>query len=117
MLPAQVRQEGERSLYTEVGCNRRRRGEELVAIATASMELAKLAGEPLTVGKEVRRGELGMNSSGDSKLTRERETEPERQSQSERQSQRNRARARDRARARERDRARATRRKREHRED
>lgn len=69
MLPAQVRQEEERterSLYMEVGCNRRRRGEEPVTIETASMELAKLAGEPLTVGKEVRRGELGMTSSGNS---------------------------------------------------
>ena len=71
-LPAQVRQEEEsrgereRSLYMEVGCNRRRWGEEPVAIETASMELAKLAGEPLTVGKEVSLGELGMTSSGDS---------------------------------------------------
>lgn len=54
----------------ELGCNRRRRGEEHVSIETASMELARLAGEPLTVGKEVRRGEAGRTSSEDSKLTR-----------------------------------------------
>lgn len=49
-----------------VGCNRRRRGEEPVAIETASMELARLAGEPLTVGKEVSLGEAGRTSSDDS---------------------------------------------------
>lgn len=49
-----------------VGCNRRRQGEEPVAIETASMELARLAGEPLTVGKEVSLGEAGRTSSDDS---------------------------------------------------
>lgn len=49
-----------------VGCNRRRQGEESVAIVTASMELAKLAGEPLTVGKEVSLGEPGKTSCDDS---------------------------------------------------
>lgn len=39
-----------RGLYMEVGCNRLWRGEEPVALETASMELARLAGEPLTVG-------------------------------------------------------------------
>lgn len=33
------------------------------------MELARLAGEPLTVGKEVSLGEPGRSSSDDSKLT------------------------------------------------
>lgn len=54
-----------------VGCDRRWRGEEPVAIETASMELARLAGEPLTVGKEVSRGEPGRTSCDDSKLPRE----------------------------------------------
>lgn len=49
-----------------VACNRRWRGEEPVAIETASMELARLAGEPLTVGKEVSLGEPGRTSSEDS---------------------------------------------------
>lgn len=49
-----------------VGGSRRRRGEEPVAIETASMELARLAGEPLTVGKEVSLGEPGRSSSDDS---------------------------------------------------
>lgn len=70
-LPAQVRQEVRvkrgRGVYMEVGCNRRWRGEEQpVAIETASMELARLAGEPLTVGKEVSLGEPGRTSSEDS---------------------------------------------------
>lgn len=71
-LPAQVRQrrgtvkiEG-RGFYIEVGCNLRWRGEEPVATETASMELARLAGEPLTVGKEVSLGEAGRTSSDDS---------------------------------------------------
>lgn len=50
----------------EVGCNRRRRGEEPVTIEMASMELARLAGEPLTVGKVVSLGEPGRTSSDDS---------------------------------------------------
>lgn len=56
-LPAHVRRGGGggvkrkgRGLYMEVGCNRLWRGEEPVALETASMELARLAGEPLTVG-------------------------------------------------------------------
>lgn len=49
-----------------VGGSRRRRGEEPVAAETASMELARLAGEPLTVGKEVSLGEPGRSSSDDS---------------------------------------------------
>ncbi len=48
------------------GCSRRRWGEEPVTIETASMELARLAGEPLTVGKEVSLGEPGRTSSDDS---------------------------------------------------
>lgn len=65
--------------YMEVGCNRRRRGEEPVAIWTASMELARLAGEPLTVGKEVSLGEAGSTSSDDSKLRPERDGGEERE--------------------------------------
>lgn len=48
------------------GCTRRRRGEEPVVIETASMELARLAGEPLTVGKVVSLGEPGRISWDDS---------------------------------------------------
>lgn len=55
-----------RGFYIEVGCNLRWRGEEPVATETASMELARLAGEPLTVGKEVSLGEVGRTSSEDS---------------------------------------------------
>lgn len=40
--------------------------EEPAALDAASMELARLAGEPLTVGKEVSLGEPGRNSSVDS---------------------------------------------------
>lgn len=59
--------EGSGGLYMRgVGCNRRRRGEEPVAVETASMELARLAGEPLTVGKEVSLGEPGRTSCDDS---------------------------------------------------
>lgn len=70
-LPAQVREKGTvkiegRGFYIEVGCNLRWRGEEPVATETASMELARLAGEPLTVGKEVSLGEVGRTSSEDS---------------------------------------------------
>lgn len=69
-LPAQVAEEKDskerQGLYIEVGCNRRWRGDELVAIETASMELARLAGEPLTVGKEVSLGEPGRRISDDS---------------------------------------------------
>lgn len=68
-----MRQEGEEQrevggvLYMRgVGCNLRWRGEEPVAIETASMELARLAGEPLTVGKEVSLGEPGRTSCDDS---------------------------------------------------
>lgn len=55
-----------RGLYMAAGCKRRRRVEEPVVIETASMELARLAGEPLTVGKEVSLGEAGRTSSEDS---------------------------------------------------
>lgn len=48
---------------------RRRQGDEEPAASDAvSMELARLAGEPLTVGKEVSLGEPGRISSADSKL-------------------------------------------------
>lgn len=50
----------------EVGCNRRRLGEEPVPIEMASMELARLAGEPLTVGKEESLGDPGRTPSDDS---------------------------------------------------
>lgn len=52
-----------------VDCMRRRwrlRGDEPVALEAASMELARLAGEPLTVGKEVSLGEPGSTSCVDS---------------------------------------------------
>lgn len=49
-----------------VDCKRRRQGEERVVLETASMELARLAGEPLTVGKEVSLGEPGRISCVDS---------------------------------------------------
>lgn len=64
-MKERVKREGQ-GLYMGVGCNRRWRGEEPVAIETASMELARLAGEPLTVGKEVSLGEPGRTSSEDS---------------------------------------------------
>lgn len=64
-MTERVKRKG-RGLYMGVACNRRWRGEEPVAIETASMELARLAGEPLTVGKEVSLGEPGRTSSEDS---------------------------------------------------
>lgn len=48
----------------EVGRTRRCLGEEPVAMV--SMDAARLAGEPLTVGKEVMRGDAGRTSSDDS---------------------------------------------------
>lgn len=64
VLPAQVKIGEGGGFYKEVGCTRRRRGEEPVAMV--SMDIARLAGEPLTVGKEVMRGEAGNISSDDS---------------------------------------------------
>lgn len=59
------------SLYKRgEGCGRRRQGEGPVTAETASIDLARLAGEPLTVGKEESLGEPGKTSCDDSKLTR-----------------------------------------------
>lgn len=44
----------------------------------ASMDVARLAGEPLTDGKEVMRGDAGRTSSDDSKLRARRDAEEER---------------------------------------
>lgn len=61
------KKEGGRNRYkTGGGCGRRRQGEGPVTAETASIDLARLAGEPLTVGKEVSLGEPGNTSWEDS---------------------------------------------------